>query len=556
MSNNISFKGNVWKTTNIIDASLINKLVESYQISYLEAVFLCNRILCDDSGNIDEFLNCRISSYINNDNLVDLKKTIDRIKIAIQNKEKIAILGDYDVDGITSTSMFVKLFQAYDIDYVCKIPNRSDGYGHNKKTVSNLSASLVLMLDCGSSSEDEFENLGKDICIIDHHQTSKNPSVFSFVNPYRNDVDPRGQENFIGLCTAGLCFIVIFHLMKILKDKKFDFKSLLDLVALGTIADCMELTNLNRAYVIYGLKLISLQKRLGMKFLCDNLSSGKITASQAAFYICPCINAAGRVASSDIALKLMCTEDAEEAYKLSKTLIALNERRKLLEQKSMDQIMPSIEKSNCIIVENEEFHPGIVGILSGRIKEKFKCPAFVLYKKGDLWKGSARSVKKINIGSVIHSSVLKGFAISGGGHAMAGGVVVHESKYDDWKKFMNDNIKFNEDSESVLEADCTMTLKAVYSNSVMKISPFGIGNIAPKVLVNRIWVESALIYKEHVKIVFNENGFKCSIFAFRWFELFDLIPIKGFVDIIVNVNEDNKIFILDIRKSDNINIDN
>ncbi len=539
-----TIKNNIWVQEQL-DVSLIKRLSESYDVSYLEAVFLHNRI-----EDAHQFLNYKISDYIKSTQLIDMHKTIARIKLAIEKKEKVAIFGDYDVDGITSTAMFIKLFQAYGIEHVYRIPNREDGYGHDAKSVRSVNASLVIMLDCGSSAGSEFSKIGKDICIIDHHQTSKNPDVFSFANPHRKDVDPRTQENFLDLCTAGLCFIVIFHLMNELKhiSVKFDFKNLLDLVALGTIGDCMKLTHLNRAYVQYGLKLISLQNGLGIKFLCESLRLEKITASQAAFYICPCINAAGRVGSSDIALKLLCTNNIEDAYKLSKTLIGLNERRKMLEQKSLEEILPNIQESNCIIEANADWHPGIVGILAGRIKEKFNRPSFVLYKKGIFWKGSARSITGVNIGVSIHEAILAGFAESGGGHAMAGGVTVHEDKYLDWKAFMQKNIKVTI-SKPTLKIDCSMTLKSVFSSNVAKVSPFGTGNLSPYVLVQKIWLENAVIYKEHVRLTLNENGFKCNVFAFRWFDFFNLLPIRNFVDIVVSVNEDNKVFIVDMRKS-------
>ncbi|QEK38336.1 single-stranded-DNA-specific exonuclease RecJ [Candidatus Cytomitobacter primus] len=538
-SDSISLKGNMWIYPKELDTNHLKQVAESYDLSNLESIFLMNRIT-----NIHGFLNDKISDYLQDKNLVDMGLVVQRIKRAIQNKEKVAILGDYDVDGITSTALFIKLFDFCKIDYVYKIPNRSDGYGHNIDDINKIDASLILVLDCGSSQD--FTDVESDVCIIDHHQTSENPNVLGFVNPYRLDINPLTQENFKGLCTAGLIFIVIFNLVKEM-NLQFDFKALLDLVALGTIGDCMELTGINRAYVKYGLQLMNLKKRDGIKFLCENLKLGQITASQVAFYICPCINAAGRLGESNIALRFLCND--HESYELSRTLIALNSRRKEIEQACLQEILNSLDNmaapEKCIIVENEQWHPGIVGILAGRLKEKFTLPTFVLYKKGEFWKGSARSVNGVNIGSLIHDSVCKEFAKEGGGHAMAGGVTIHQSHYGQWKNFIIENIKYG-NTENTIKIDANMSLKAVCNISVDKIAPFGIGNNPPQVIVKKILLENAVKYNEHVRLNLNENGFRKSIFAFRWGDLYEKLPIGKFIDIIIKVDEGNKMNIIDL----------
>ncbi|QEK37837.1 hypothetical protein FZC35_00335 [Candidatus Cytomitobacter indipagum] len=532
----MSIKDALWVAPNEIEIDKLKNLKESYELSDLEAIFAINR-----SVDLNDFFNSKISDYINNKDLVDLQIVVNRIKKAIQNKEKIAILGDYDVDGITSTSLFIKLFKSCNIDCIYKIPNREDGYGHSMESVKNLDVDLLLMLDCGSS-QDFKEISNKDICIIDHHQTSNDPNVLGFINPYRFDIDPLPQEKFKGICTAGLVFIVIFHLVEEMK-LKFDFKALLDLVAMGTIGDCMELTGLNRSYVQYGLKLINLKKRDGIRFLCENLKLDRISSSSVAFYICPCINAAGRLGQSDIALRFLCND--HESYELSRTLIGLNSRRKEIEQVCLDEAMSTINVSNkkCIILENSEWHPGIVGILAGRIKEKFDLPTFVFYKKGDMWKGSARSINGMNIGTLIQDSVCKGFAKEGGGHAMAGGVSVSEDCFEKWKEFIQENAKFTKQKKKIT-IDAIMTMKAVYNVSLDKVAPFGMGNSAPLILVKSVLLEKTSKYNNHVRLSLNENGFRRSIFAFKCSE--HEFNVGMLVDIIVRVDNIGNIDIVDI----------
>ncbi|USO00839.1 MAG: DHH family phosphoesterase [Alphaproteobacteria bacterium] len=534
-----SLKENKWIFNNKLDLTALKLITETYDISELEAQFIVNRKL-----DPEKFFNGRISHYLKDVTLADVDKLVERLAVAIKTKERVAILGDYDVDGITSTVMLISLFRHCNIDYKYVIPNRSDGYGHSLAQINKLDEKLVIMLDCGSSLE--VTNCAKDICIIDHHQVSKNPDVCAFVNPYRFDVNPIEQENYRGLCTAGLVFIVIVQLVQKL-NLDFDFKLLLDLVALATIGDCMELINLNRDYVKYGLQVINSRKRLGLKFLIDNLGLRYMSASQMAFYVCPCINAAGRISSPDLAVKLLCTQDIQEAHKLSRTLIGLNERRKMLEKECLQEALKQTSNPDkCIIVKNSEWNAGLVGIIAGKIKDKFELPTFVLYKKGDLWKGSARSTNCVNIGVLINKCILNGVALEGGGHRAAGGISIPSDKLEEFIIFVQREVKIDTKLDKTVIIDYECQLDEVQSISVDKIHPFGIGNKSPVVVIKDVVLENAVLYKEHIRMLLNRNGFKLSLFAFNWFDLYHKLPIGQKVDILVTIQENNNFFLIDM----------
>ncbi|QEK39260.1 single-stranded-DNA-specific exonuclease RecJ [Candidatus Nesciobacter abundans] len=589
----------------------IKKVQDSFDLNRLEAILALSRVEgIDKLGNIHKFLNDRISAYMQNVTLIDFEKALERIYIALEKKEKICILGDYDVDGITSTVMWMDFFRAYGIEVEYRIPNRSDGYGHDPDVLKSIDCSLFLILDCGSSQDfygiqkNTANNSKKDICIIDHHQTANDPNVYAFVNPNRADSDIRTQEEYKNLCTAGLCFIFIYKISEMIEERKkvrqnISPKVFMDLVALGTIGDCMKLSGLNRAYVRYGLQIVSLTKRIGLRSLIDNLGLGNIAAGDVAFYICPCINAAGRIHSSGLAVDLLFTKDSVEAERLSKSLISLNTKRKEMEKKALDEALVKVykeihkeikfmdinnnlepdkqrdseeekiperddannepnvdskqksdnESQSVVIVRDKDWHPGLVGIIAGRIKEKENVPVFVFYKIGNEWKGSARSVKGCNIGAVIHESVLNGLATSGGGHDMAGGVAVNDEKFSEWKNWINQKIhKMNLVPEKIINIDAFLNLNGLNMTNVSKITPFGMGNPYPKIILSNVLMLSVMERGNHIMISVKDEKYKRTFWMFNSKEIAKDILENRYYDLILSLSEKKNHNVIDILK--------
>lgn len=462
-----------------------------------------------DINKIKIFLEPSLDCYLPDPTIFnDLKKGVDRVFTAIKNKEKIAILGDYDVDGLSSIALLKKYFNYFDIDAYSYIPDRlTEGYGPNFKAIDKLKSkkiSLLIMVDCGTNAHEIISYVKKnkiDLIIIDHHKSNeKHNDILAFINP--NSIFDSSGYNF--LCSAGLTFIFINYLHKLIKLNDFfskrlpDINMFLDLVALATVCDVVPLIDLNRAFVFQGLKVFSKRQNIGLKILSDeNQLNKKPDEEDLGFFFGPRINAGGRIGKSNIGEKLLISKDESEAELLVKQLNTLNYQRKLIEEKVYDESIKQITikrklKNHSLFIFNPSWHEGVLGIVASRIKEKFKKPVIILTKNNNLYKGSGRSILGVDIGLFILQAKKKKIIENGGGHQMAAGLSIKENNLkifeDFFENFVESNKNFTRDDKNLI-IDETLSLNAINESlieNINKIAPYGLGNPKPKFLFHNV----------------------------------------------------------------------
>lgn len=480
----------------------------------------------------------------------DMERAIHRISNAILKQEPIVLFGDYDVDGATSASLFKRFFNAIGISSTFYIPDRiKEGYGPNIKAFEDLYQKghrLILTLDSGTTAFEALEyahHKGIDIIVIDHHiSEAKLPKAHTLINPNRIDEAPFITQNFGNLAAVGVCFLVIVALNRHLRDHKFyetrlisepDLRLYLDLVALGTICDVVSLTGLNRAFVAQGLKIMANRTNLGLATLSDiaNLDE-KPEAYHAGFILGPRINAGGRIGQSDLGAHLLSTQNQSEAQTLAEKLHLLNRDRQELEQAILDEALKKIEEllSNktlppALVISGKEWHPGIIGIIAGRLKERYARPTCIISLENGVGKGSARSVSGVNLGSLIHQAKTLGLLKDGGGHSMAAGFTIEPDKILEFQNFLNTKIlKIFEDMNYVptLLLDGYISAKALtpdFLKMLESLSPFGMGNPTPRFILPYVQIiETKLIQNTHLKCVLRgEDGARLDAISFRSF---------------------------------------
>ncbi len=443
--------------------------------------------------------------------LKDMDKTINRLLKAILDKETIGIFGDYDVDGACSSA----IIYSYLIKLGCKvevhIPDRfTEGYGPNTQALMKLKeqgCNLIITVDCGITA---FEPLKKaneeniDIIIIDHHITEPNlPEAYSIINPNRFD-----EESKLGyLSAAGVCFLTLVALDRKLRENNIksnvDLKLYLDLVALATICDVVPLRFLNRAFVSTGLKVMGWRKNHGLKALFDLSNLREIPNEQNLGYIIgPRINAAGRLGNSNLGVQLLCCNSEVEASVIADKLNQLNEKRKDIQNSVLESAIDKLNKAeisnkNVIVLADTKWHEGVIGIVAGRIKDRFHKPSIIIsINKDGIGKGSSRSVSGFDIGSAIIAAQQNGILLSGGGHAMAAGLTVEQEKLEELDNFLNERfIKSIKPSVRLkdykIEAD--INLRAANKKLVeefRKIAPFGSENSEPIIAISKIRIKN------------------------------------------------------------------
>jgi single-stranded-DNA-specific exonuclease len=393
--------------------------------------------------------------------LMDLQKGAARLAQAITAREKIGIISDYDVDGVSSAALALRFLRAVGHDAHVYIPDRvSEGYGPSEKAVSALKdegTSLLLTLDCGVLSHDPLAHaaeLGLTTIIVDHHQAGVElPEAHAVINPNRQD-DISGQGH---LCACGVVFLLLATTNKLLREQRFfgdqsepNMLQWLDLVALATVADVVPLKGLNRAIVTQGLKVMSRRDNLGLAALSDVGGLKRRPDTYAlGFILGPRLNAAGRVGHADEALALLTAMDKGEAVALAHSLNELNRHRQAVELRVVDEAVAQAEamlgaerRASSLVVAAENWHPGVVGLAAARLKERYGLPAFVLAinKATGHATGSARSIAGVDLGKTVRAALETGLIIKGGGHAMAAGLTLEVARLGDLRHFIDDHL--------------------------------------------------------------------------------------------------------------------
>lgn len=424
------------------------------------------RLLASRGVGVDQvegFLNPTLKALMPDPSrLQDMDRAAARIADAIQSKTPIGVFGDYDVDGACSSALWSRFLELHGVTCHVHIPDRLlEGYGPNAAALDGLmdrGAGLLLTVDCGTAGGKAFDGIaarGVDVIVIDHHQADETlPDVYSVVNPNRQD-DLSGQGH---LCAAGVVFLVLVAVTRALKQRGHydgtnapDLLTLLDLVALATVADVVPLKELNRAFVRKGLVVMQARANVGLRALCDAASlSEPPTPYHLGYILGPRINAGGRIGDAGLGARLLASNNETEAAKIAAQLDKLNRDRRDVERDVLDaaiaQADQQLEKdpdAAIVIVSDNTWHKGVVGLVASRLVERFDRPACVIAWEGApdddrvQGTGSLRSVAGVDIGLSVRRGVDSGVLVKGGGHAMAAGLTVARAKFDDLKTFLN-----------------------------------------------------------------------------------------------------------------------
>lgn len=473
--------------------------------------------------------------------LIGMDVAAERLAKAIRDGEPIAIFGDYDVDGATSSALLARFLSELGVPARVYIPDRIfEGYGPTTPAMLRLRAegiSLVITVDCGTTAFEPLEaaaEAGLDLVVVDHHVAEPSlPRAVSVVNPNRLD-DTSGLG---ALAAVGVSFLFAIATNRVLREsgwyqkegrKEPNLLALLDLVALGTVCDVVPLVGLNRAFVSQGLKVMGRRNNPGLVALADVARvDSKLSEYHAGFLLGPRVNAGGRVGEAPMGARLLMTQDSAEAVEIAQRLDAWNTERREIEAQVQEEAMAQVEGSGLsdalIVASGEGWHPGVIGIVAGRLKERFNRPAFVIGFDGDTGKGSGRSVEGVDLGSAVIAARQAGLLLNGGGHKMAAGLTVERGKLDELQAFMNERVARDVASNAVvptLRIDGAVALSGVKSGFVAaleKLAPFGQGNSEPRFALTSVRVAKAdVVGAGHVRCFLSDSsGGRLKAIAFR-----------------------------------------
>lgn len=504
-------------------------VVQKYNIDPIIAQIVLNRT--ESLEDINDYLNPTIKNILQNPSLlIDLDKGVERLYKAIEEKQKIAIYADYDVDGATSSAILRNYLEEIGIPSTLYIPDRIDeGYGAHPEALEKLKNEqhdLVIMCDCGTTSHAALAHakfLNLDVIVIDHHTAEiELPDCFALINPKRVDQPLVGKNAFSTLCTAGLAFVflVAVNRLRRLKQHKTlpDLIRYLDIVALGTVADVMPLQGLNRAFVKQGLKLLNQRCNPGLKMLLKiSEIKDSVSAYHLGFHLGPRINAGGRVGKAWLGSELLTTKHEAIAEAFAHELHTYNMERQTIESIVLEQAIYCVEAKKLdqhplLLVGGKDWHPGVIGIVASRLKEKFNKPTIVVAfdEKGE-GKGSGRSVPGVELGEIILEAVQRKLILKGGGHAMAIGLTIHEKDWDAFFEFLNEKL-FHQMKTYVptIYIDKILSVKGIslsFARQLADLEPFGQGNPTPKIKIENVKVKyMSPVGDSHFRIQFVDNN--------------------------------------------------
>ena len=525
--NELSLSGKIWVYKKF-DSTYVNYLKENYFLDEITARLLSIRNI--DKKNIQSFLKPSIKNLVPNPMILkDMDKTITRILKSIKNKEKIGIFGDYDVDGASSTALLGNYFRNINQEFEIYIPDRkSEGYGPSKIGFQKLldkNVNLIITVDCGTMSYEPIDfalNKKVDVIVLDHHQSELSlPNAFSIINPNRFD----DSSDLNHLCAAGVCFMTLISLNSSLRKINWftennltepNLLEYLDLVSLGTICDVVPLIGLNRAFVKQGLKVVNQRKNLGLKTLIDVCKiNNQASTYHLGYIIGPRINAGGRVGKCSHGAQLLINKSPKESFKLANELEYFNSERKKIEDKLLNIVLNTIDKDindPVLILQGNDWHEGIIGIIASRIKDRFNKPTIIISFNNSIGKASARSIVGFDIGSVLLSAVQDKILIKGGGHKMAGGFSIHEKNIKKFKEFVFKrfyaSIK-NNNNKNIYYLDGMISSSALnyeFFKKIEVLSPFGSGNPEPKFLLESVrTIKSQIVGDKHIKSILSSK---------------------------------------------------
>ncbi|QKG71455.1 single-stranded-DNA-specific exonuclease RecJ [Erythrobacter mangrovi] len=473
----------------------------------------------------------------------DMDSAADRIAQAVLSNERITIYGDYDVDGATSSALLIRLLRELGLSADYYIPDRLlEGYGPSGEALVRLGqqgSSLIVTVDCGAMAHEALamaHDAGIDVIVVDHHKCSAElPRALALVNPNRLDEDDLAAAHG-HLAAVGVAFLLAIAVVRTLRAQGFferrkepDLLALLDLVALGTVADVAALHGLNRAFVAQGLKVMARRENIGMSALIDASRLKRAPGcSDLGFALGPRINAGGRVGESTLGVRLLTTDNPDEARAIAAQLSALNEERRAIEaavQEAAEEQLAAQHNRAVHLLAGEGWHPGVIGIVAGRIKEKTGKPALVIALDAaeGQGKGSGRSIAGVDLGAAIIRARHEGLLVAGGGHAMAAGLTVASDKVDELAEWLDVELEgavARASAEREMLLDVAVAPGGLVPELVESLEaggPYGMGWPGPRVAVGPVrLVKCDIVGSDHVRLIAaGDDGRSFKGIAFR-----------------------------------------
>ena len=561
----------IWQYRDKVNEEEIIKIQEKLKINRLLAEILVNRGITKE--NADVFLNPTRHDFHNPYEMPDMEKAVNRIIYSIENKEKVLVYGDYDVDGITSTTILKQFLNERGLDVGTYIPNRlEEGYGLNCDAIEKISKDnykLIITVDCGITSIEEVnlaKQSGVEVIITDHHEPGENlPDAIAVVDCKRKD----NKYTFKELAGVGVTFKLIQAICIALNLKEEEYLKYLDIVAIGTISDIVPLVDENRVITSLGLKLVRCTKNIGLQAILNETGYSKIDSTAIAFGVAPRINACGRMGLEKKALDLLLEKNKDKAIILAKEINSYNNQRQLEEKKIYEEAKNKIkinklENEDAIVLGGRNWHTGVIGIVSSKITENYYKPSILISFKDDeeIGKGSGRSIEGLDL----HLSLTKCKELlnSFGGHSMAVGLSVSKNNFEEFKELFLKIVKESDVSEKVpiIQIESIINIDEINMEIVKSISllePFGEANKMPLFAFKNLKIDSIRTLSEgkHLKLSLRSNkntyinaiGFNLGEYA-EEYKIGDKVDVAGNLEInAFNGMESIQINIKDLKRA-------
>lgn len=555
--------GRKWQI-NEFDSQLEQEFLRQ-NLDILSARILMNRGA--NPNDVDDILNPRLKTQMPDPySILNMESAVNSIFAAIEKNQKIVIFADYDVDGATSATILMSFLEKLNANIAVFVPDRIiDGYGPNPQLMRSIKASgadLLICVDCGAAAYEALNEafaIGLDVLVFDHHLMNEEvPRALSIVNP-----NQYGDNSGLGnLTAAGVCFMAAVALNREARARgmniDFDPLKLLDLAALGTVCDVAPLTGLNRVLVAQGQKILGKLSRIGLAKLAQIAGLKRAdNVFACGFVLGPRLNAGGRIGSSILATRLLLTDDEKEAHELALQLETLNQERRAIEQSIVEEatqmaMLPQYANSSLLILGKAGWHPGIIGIVAGRIKEKFNKPTIILGsidENDKIAKGSGRSIEGVNLGGLIKNVVEKGVLISGGGHKMAAGLSCEFARMNEINVILNDIIA-NEAEQAIASQthiiDAVIAMESINIDLLARIEtlgPYGAGWPEPKLMLANVRVvKSDYLNGGHLRLFIKdelENNINAICFNAMNSPLGEVLVSKQKCNLIIRIKKDD-----------------
>lgn len=551
------------------DIEKVEEISNKFNISNNLAKLLISRNIGEDE--IENFLNGTLKDLKDPYEIKDMEKIVTRIMNAIERKEKICIYGDYDVDGITSITIMYKFLRELSADVSYYLPDRLiEGYGVNKdaiKMIADTGVKLIITVDCGITavSETEFaKELGIDMCITDHHECGDVlPDAFCIVNPKQKD-DTFKFKFHAGVGVAFKCLQAISNRLNMDESSYLKY---LDIVAIGTVSDIVPLLDENRIISKYGIKMIENTDNVGLKALLNIVNFKNLDSTMISFGLAPRINACGRMGNASLAVKLFLEENSEVARELAITLDKLNSKRQQIEKEIYESAMKVIEEKklynkSSIVLYNEDWHSGVIGIVASRIVNMYNKPVILLIKENGMIRGSGRCAKGISLYESLDKC--KEDLIQFGGHELAAGLSMEEKNVEkfiyDFENVICEKLG-GEELSQVVDIDFEISLSDLnveLLKDIYTLKPYGQSNRAPLFLYRNLRVQAVRTIGDgkHLKLVLKDKNKYIDVVGFSQGEKRDAITIGDKIDVVceVELNEYNgkrtiQLILQDFKKS-------